>query len=83
MLYRIVAAKALPGYRLWVRFADGIEGEVNVSDLAGKGVFDRWNDPAEFAKVYVDEEMGTVAWPGNLDLAPDALYREIAGIPAR
>jgi hypothetical protein len=80
MRYRIVAAKALLNYRLWVRFQDGVEGEVDLSDIVGKGVFRRWDDPSEFARVYVDEELGTVAWPGNLDLAPDALYRDIAGV---
>ena len=82
MLYRIVAAKALPNYRLWVRFHDGVEGEVDLSDLVGKGVFGRWDDPSEFAKVHVDPETETVAWPGGLDLAPDGLYRDIAGVAA-
>ena len=82
MIYRIVAAKALPNYRLWVAFQDGVKGEVDLSDLVGKGVFQRWEDPLEFAKVFVDPEMETVAWPGDLDLAPDALYRDIAGVGA-
>jgi len=83
MLYRIIAAKALPNYRLWVKFHDRIEGVVDLSDLVGKGVFSRWEDPLEFAKVYVDPETETVAWPGGLDLAPDGLYRDIAGVTAR
>lgn len=78
MLHRIVAAKARPNYRLWIRFADGKEGEVDLSSLVGKGVFARWEDPAEFEKVYIDEETGTVAWPGGIDLAPDALHRDVA-----
>jgi hypothetical protein len=82
MRYRIVAAKALPNYRLWVRFQDGVEGEVDLSDIVGKGVFSRWDDPSEFEQVHVDAELGTVAWPGDLDLAPDALYRDIAGVTA-
>jgi hypothetical protein len=53
-----------------------------VSPLVGKGVFRVWKDPDEFAKVYIDEESGTLAWPGGLDLAPDALYQEIAGVEA-
>ena len=83
MLYRIVAAKALPNYRLWVRFEDGVEGDVDLSDIVGKGVFRCWEDPLEFAKVYIDAETGTVAWPGNLDLAPDALYRDLAGVSTK
>ena len=79
MLDRIVAAEARPDYRLWVRFEDGLEGEVSVEHLVGRGVFASWSDEAEFRKVYVDEEAGTVAWPGDIDLAPDALHRRLAG----
>jgi hypothetical protein len=82
MLYRIVAAKALPDYRLWIRFHDGIEGEVDLSHLVGKGVFRRWEAAREFARVRVDPETETVVWPGDLHLAPDALYRDIAGASA-
>ena len=41
MLSRLVAAEARPEYRLRVRFSDGVEGEVDLSDVAGKGVFRR------------------------------------------
>jgi len=80
MQYRIKAAEARPGYRLWIRFEDGVEGQVDLSDLVGEGVFRLWEDPREFEKVHVDEESGTVTWPGGIDLAPDALYRDIAGV---
>lgn len=79
MMDKIVAAEARPDYRLWVRFEDGLEGEVSVKHLVGRGVFASWSEEAEFQKVYVDEEAGTVAWPGNIDLAPDALHRRLAG----
>jgi len=29
-----------------------------------------------FIKAYVDPEMHTVCWPGELDLAPDALHEK-------
>jgi hypothetical protein len=78
MLDRIVAAEARPDYHLWVRFEDGLEGEVSVKHLVGKGVFAAWSDEAEFQKVFVDPESGTVAWPGDIDLAPDALHERLA-----
>lgn len=83
MRYEIVAVQALPEYRLALRFADGVEGEVDVSDLAGHGVFAAWRDPAIFSQAFIDRESGTVAWPGGIDLAPDRLYREIAGATNR
>ncbi len=39
------------------------------------GVFARLADPARFAEAQV--QYGAVAWPGELDLAPDAMYAEI------
>lgn len=82
MLYEIVEAEAKPGYRLRVRFADGVEGVVDLSDLVGRGVFSAWNDAGVFDQVYIDAETGTVAWPGGLDLAADALHRDISSVMA-
>jgi hypothetical protein len=74
----VVEARPLPGYRLWVRFADGTMGEDDLSHLVGQGVFQRWERPGEFERVRVDPDAGTVVWPGDLDIAPDALYERIA-----
>lgn len=65
--------KPLPGYRLWLRYSDGEEGEVGLSDLVGRGVFAVWNDAARFERVHLAEH-GRVVWDGGLDLCPDALY---------
>lgn len=55
MIHRPVAAEARPNYRLWVRFEDGVEGEADLSDVAGRGVFQRWTEtPSEFAEVAID-----------------------------
>jgi Protein of unknown function (DUF2442) len=68
----------LPGYRLFVRFIDGTTGEVDLSRLVVSdraGIFAALRDPALFAQVYL--EYGAVMWPGEIDLAPDAMYDEI------
>jgi len=78
MLYDVVAVEARPGFKLWVRFENGVEGEVDLSELAGRGVFERWTEnPAEFKEASVDFESGTVTWPGGLDVAPDRLYSDV------
>lgn len=76
---RVNSVEPLDGYRLRVRFADGVEGEVDLSDMVGKGVFAAWQDRAEFLKVAVDPETGTLTWPGGLDICPDSLYEEVTG----
>ena len=80
MFCRVMAVEARSGFRIWVRFQDGTEGEVDLSDVAGRGVFRRWTDhPGEFAEVTVDPVSGAPTWPGGLDVAPDRLYEEVAG----
>lgn len=79
MLNPIEKVEARPGYRLWIRFADGVEGEVSVKHLVGKGVFRAWEDSAFFSKATIDPGSGTVTWAGGIDLAPDALYAQITG----
>ena len=81
MLYDVVAVEARPGFKVWVRFENGIEGEADLSDLAGRGVFARWTEnPSAFAEVAVDPESGTLTWPGGLDVAPDRLYSDVIRI---
>ncbi len=73
--WRVVQARALDGYRLAVRFADGTSGEVDVSKLIfgpTPGVFEPLRNAQRFAEVGIDH--GAVTWPGELDLAPDAMY---------
>ena len=81
-MHRVVSAQPLPGYRLNLRFEDGVEGEVNLAHLVGKGVFARWQDSAEFQKVFIDPESHTVAWPGEIDLCPESLYEDVAAVAA-
>ena len=78
---RIVRVEPKPTFRLFLRFEDGIEGEVDLSSLAGKGVFASWKSPGFFEKVSIDPETGTVAWPGGIDLCPENLYHDLTGAP--
>lgn len=78
MPWRVVEVSPLDGFRLSVRFVDGTEGMVDLSGLIRSpraGVFARLADLSLFTHVFV--ENGAVTWPGELDLAPDAMYAEI------
>lgn len=46
-----VEVKAIAPYRIWLRYDDGTQGEVDLSDLAERGVFQVWRDPAVFGAV--------------------------------
>jgi hypothetical protein len=76
--WRVVEVRALAGYRLAVRFADSTRGEVDMARLIESdraGVFKSLQDVGVFERVHV--EQGAVTWPGDIDLAPDAMYAAI------
>lgn len=70
--------KPLPNYRLQIRYADGVTGEVDLSHLVGQGVFALWNDPKAFENVSLGSG-GEIRWSDEVDLCPDSLYMEITG----
>ena len=76
--WRVTEVEALVGYRLRVTFADGLSGIVDMSRIVHSpqaGVFAALADPSLFAQVRA--EFGAVSWPGDLDLAPDAMHSAI------
>jgi len=82
MLYDIVDVKMLEGKRIWLRFDDGLEGEVDVARTAAlEGVFAPLVDQGEFERIFVDKETGTVCWPCGVDLDPAVLRTQITGEP--
>jgi len=77
-MFQPISVTPLARYRLRLRYADGVEGEVDLSGLVGKGVFSLWNEPAAFENVSIgpgDE----IRWGDRVELCPDALYMEITG----
>jgi hypothetical protein len=82
VLVDVVEVRAVGGHRLFLRFADGVAGEVDLDRLVRwTGVFESLRDPRLFAQARVDAELGTVAWPGGADLDPDVLYAVVTGRP--
>ena len=75
MLRDVVSVQALDNYRLQVKFEDGVEGIVDLTQsVSFTGVFAPLRDPEQFASVRVDPELGTVCWPSGADLDPEVLY---------
>ena len=75
---RAIDVRPLDNYRLWLKFDDGTQGEIDLSDLAGRGVFAAWVNANVFREVRVDDS-GAVVWPDEIDLCPDALYLRLTG----
>lgn len=74
---KIVDCKAKANYLLWIKFADGLEGEIDLSSLVGKGVFKAWESKEFFDSVHIDPVSETVSWGEDIDLDPYVLREDI------
>lgn len=73
-LVHVSAVDVIGAHRLRLRFEDGAEGELDLSDWPWHGVFEPLQDSEFFAQVQLDEELGTIVWPNGADLAPETLH---------
>ncbi|MBI5712037.1 MAG: DUF2442 domain-containing protein [Chloroflexi bacterium] len=78
MTPRIIAVEHLEKYRLALTFTDGKRAELDFREkVVGRGgVFAPLEDVNTFARVVVDDEVGTIVFPGEVDFCPDTLYDE-------
>ncbi len=77
MYWDVVEVIPTAGLSLFVRFRDGVEGLVHLRAEELTGALAPLQDENFFKQVFIDE--GAVAWPGEIDLAPDAMYAEVSG----
>jgi hypothetical protein len=78
-LARVTGVRHIRDHVLWLRFSDGLAGEVDLSgEVHGFGgdVLGPLHDVALFEQVRV---MGdTITWPNGADWAPETLHRLVA-----
>lgn len=77
-MIQALEVKPREGLRIWLRFSDGSAGEVDLSDLAGRGVFRAWDRGGVFETAHVAPH-GAVVWNGGIELCADSLYLELTG----
>ena len=77
-MYRPLEVRSRGKYRIWLRYSGGEEGEVDLSALAGKGVFRIWDEPGAFDRAYITP-YGAVAWSEEVEICPDSLYIRVTG----
>ena len=77
-LHRIVEVEVVGEHRVRLAFEDGVSGELDASTWDWSGVFEPRRDPAYFARVELDEELGTISSPHGAGVAPETLHLWIA-----
>lgn len=70
---RLVSTKHTRGCRVWLCFADGLEGEIDLKDELWGPVFEPLKDTSIFSQLRFDPELRMIAWPNGADFAPEFL----------
>jgi Protein of unknown function (DUF2442) len=78
-LHRVVDVEVVGDHRLRLAFDDGVSGELDASSWDWVGVFEPLRDPAYFARIELDHELGSIRWPNGADVAPETLHLWVAG----
>ena len=76
MIVHVLEARYRGGHRVWLRFDDGVDGEVDLSMELDGEVFEPLKDPDYFAGFVVDQ---TLIWPNGADFAPEFLRARVSG----
>lgn len=77
MIPRVITVQYKYDFVVHVRFADGIEGDIDLGDELHGEIFEPLKDLALFKKVFVHPEFQTLCWPNGADLSPEFLYEKI------
>ncbi len=73
-----IQVRALPHHRIYIKYNDGAQGEVDLSDLVGQGVFTAWQDELFFNRVHLGSGR-QIRWSDEIELCPDAVYMRLTG----
>ena len=79
MNYQLIEAKYVKDFVVWVRFDDGVQGEIDLKPEIYGPVFEPLLDPAEFRKFFIHPEFRTLVWENGADLAPEFLHEQAEG----
>ena len=76
MIPRVIGAEHVHDFVIHFRFADGIEGDVDLEQELDGEVFRPLRDPDYFRRFRVHPELHTLVWPNEADFAPEFLYEK-------
>lgn len=75
---KLVEAIPLEGYAVHLKYEDGLEADIDLSYLVGRGpVFQPLRDIEFFRRLRIEEFGTTIEWPNEADIAPETLYDHV------
>ncbi len=77
MILHVTDAKYLNRYTIWVRFNNGVEGTIDLSNDLNGEIFEPLKNLEQFKKFKVDSILETIVWENGADLAPEFIYDKL------
>lgn len=74
MDYHVLEARYVRHYVVWLRFRDGISGEIDLKPVLDGPIFHPLHNLERFQEFTVHPEFHTLVWPNGADLAPEFLH---------
>jgi hypothetical protein len=74
MNYRLLEARYVRKYIVWLKFSDGVEGQIDLENETYGSVFEPLKNIEEFKKFTVDLELHTLVWDNGADIFPEFLH---------
>ncbi|WP_291322304.1 DUF2442 domain-containing protein [Desulfonatronospira sp.] len=81
MIPKIIDARYVQDYTIYIRFADGAEGYVDLKNELYGPMFDPLKQLDFFKQFSIHQDFCTLCWPNGADIAPEYLYEQIR-VPA-
>ena len=76
-MMKVIDARYLRDHVLWLRFSDGVEGEVDLANELHGEIFEPLKDKDYFKNFVLNPDWLTVTWPNGADFAPEFLYSSL------
>jgi hypothetical protein len=77
-MLEVTTAEHIGGHRLRLRFSNGDEGTVDLSDALWGPMFEPLKDVATFQRFEISPVLHTICWDNDADLAPEYLHEKMA-----
>ncbi len=77
MFPRVTDARHIADYTVWLRFSDGVEGEVDLREELWGPIFEPLLDINTFRRFSIHPELQTIVWENGADFSPEFLYKQI------
>ena len=77
MRFRLIEARQIQGFVLWLKFSDGVEGDIDFSDELDGPIFEPLKNVELFRQFRIDPDLHTLVWPNGADFSPEFLHDNV------